>query len=67
MVLTFSIRLFFDLKGSDQREVRGVGKVANEKFTPWTIMIKVFYVDLKKKGISFSTYYSQIIRGWSDD
>jgi hypothetical protein len=46
MVLTFSIRLFFDLKGSDQREVRGVGKVANENYTLWTMLIEVFYVDL---------------------
>ncbi len=34
-------------KGSDQREVRGVGKAANEKYMPWSVVDDVsFIVDL---------------------
>jgi hypothetical protein len=36
----WNIQLF---KGRDQREVRGVGKLANEKYMPWIEVIDVFY------------------------
>jgi hypothetical protein len=32
------------LKGSDQREVKGVGKcISDEKFMPWTVVFDVFF------------------------
>jgi hypothetical protein len=30
------------VNGSDQQEVRGVGKVVKEKYMPWTVVINVF-------------------------
>jgi hypothetical protein len=45
------------LNGSDQREVTGVGKVANEKYMSWTVVIDVFLLliwpPFEKKHISF--------------
>jgi len=29
-------------KGSEQREVKGLRKVANEKYMPWTVVINIF-------------------------
>ncbi len=31
------------VNGSDQQEVRGVGKVVNKKHMPWTVVINFFY------------------------
>jgi hypothetical protein len=50
------------LKGSDKR---GVGKVANEKYMPWTVVVNVFLLLIwppLKNHISVSAHSSQIIR-----
>jgi hypothetical protein len=52
------------VNGSDQQEVRGVGKMVNEKYMPWTVVINIlFIVDLAailKNHISVSAHSSQI-------
>ncbi len=51
-------------KGSDQQEVRGVGKVATEKYMSLTVVIDVFFIvelaAMWKKHISVSVHSSQI-------
>ncbi len=35
------------LKGGYQRKVKGVGKVANEKFKSWTVVFDVFFIVIR--------------------
>jgi hypothetical protein len=44
------------LKSSDQQEVRGVGKVAKEKYMSWTVVIDVFFI-LNLAAIWKKTYF----------
>ncbi len=70
---SYAKRHLRNIKGSEQREVKGLSKVANEKYMTWTVVIIIFLnfiVDLTpflKKHICVSAHPSPVIRRWSDD